>query len=132
MRLLAMAQERVYRGDGHHGSRRRNAGAARTAAFENRPGAAWRRPGILHTTSRPVDGHAPDMRSTGICSGSTPRATATEGGRIKAADFAKIYRDSGYYDALFKSMVAYDFARMGLPVVRRANAEIGPGRAAIR
>ena len=48
-----------------------------------------------------------------------------EGGRIKAADFAKIYRDRPFYEAAFYSLVAEDFARAGLPMERRADGKWG-------
>ena len=48
-----------------------------------------------------------------------------EGGRIKAADFAKIYRDRPFYEAAFYSLVAEDFARLGLPIERRPDGKWG-------
>ena len=68
--------------------------------------------GYLHTTARPVPRtHAPDPHPHWhmFCFNAT--RDPVEGGRIKAADFAKIYRDRPFYEAAFYSLVAEDLIR---------------------
>jgi conjugative relaxase-like TrwC/TraI family protein len=123
-RLLAMAQRRVIEVAGiiedDVETRVRKDGA-----FENRPGVGLAGAGYLHTTARAVEGFAPDPQIHWHMFGFNATWDGVEGGRIKAADFSKIYASSGYYDALFNALVAYDFARLGLPVVNRGKGRWG-------
>ena len=48
-----------------------------------------------------------------------------EGGRIKAADFAMIYRDRPFYESVFYSLVAKDFVDARLPIERRPDGKWG-------
>lgn len=94
-------------------------------AFENRPGDGLIWAGHRHTTSRPVDGQPPDPHPHWhmFCFNAT--RDGGEGGRVKAADFANIYRDKAYYEALFFSLVAGDFARLGHAVESREGGRWG-------
>ena len=94
-------------------------------AFENRPGDGLAWAGFLHTTARPVPGFAPDPHPHWhmFCFNAT--RDLVEGGRIKAADFAKIYRDRPFYEAVFYSLVAEDLAEARLPIERRPDGKWG-------
>jgi conjugative relaxase-like TrwC/TraI family protein len=94
-------------------------------AFENRPGDGLAWAGFLHTTARPVPGFAPDPHPHWhmFCFNAT--RDLVEGGRIKAADFAKIYRDRPFYEAVFYSLVAKDLADARLPIERRPDGKWG-------
>ena len=69
-------------------------------AFENRPGDGLAWAGYLHTTARPVDGQPPDPHPHWHMFTFNATRDPVEG-RIKAADFANIYRDRPYYEAVF-------------------------------
>src|SRR4051794_3372870 len=122
--LLAMVQERVLQVcdaiEADVETRVR-----RDGAFENRPGDGMAVAGHRHTTARPVAGQVADPHVHCHMFGFNATRDGVEGGRIKAADFANIYRDSAYYESLFLSLVSHDFARLGLPVVRRENGKWG-------
>ena len=94
-------------------------------AFENRPGDGIVYGGYLHTTARPVPGSPPDPHPHWhmFCFNAT--RDPVEGGRIKAADFAKIYRDRPFYEAAFYSLVAQDLTEAGLPIERRPDGKWG-------
>ena len=97
----------------------------RDGAFENRPGDGLIIAGFRHTTSRPVDGQPPDPHPHWHMFAMNATRDRAEGGRIKAADFGNIYRDRPYYEALFFSLVAEDFAREGLSLEHRAGGKWG-------
>lgn len=97
----------------------------KNGAFENRPGDGLAWAIFRHTTARPVDDQVPDPHPHWHCFTFNATRDPAEGGRIKAADFANIYRDRPYYEALFFSLVAEDFQRMGWPVERREGGKWG-------
>lgn len=97
----------------------------REGAFENRPGDGLVWAGFLHTTARPVDGQVPDPHPHWHLFAFNVTRDGVEGGRFKAADFANVYRDRPYYEALFFSLVAKDLAGEGLPVERRQGGKWG-------
>src|SRR6202034_3888678 len=67
-------------------------------AFENRSGDGLVWAGYLHTTARPVDGKPPDPHPHWHMFAFNATRDPVEGGRIKAADFARIYRDRPFYE----------------------------------
>jgi conjugative relaxase-like TrwC/TraI family protein len=97
----------------------------KNGAFENRPGDGLAYAGFLHTTARPVKNFAPDPHPHWhmFCFNAT--RDNVEGGRIKAADFAKIYRDRPFYESVFFSLVANDLADARLPIERRPEGKWG-------
>jgi conjugative relaxase-like TrwC/TraI family protein len=97
----------------------------RDGAFENRPGDGLAFAIFRHTTARPVDDQAPDPHPHWHCFTFNATRDPAEGGRVKAADFANIYRDRPYYEALFFSLVAEDLKRMGWPIERREGGKWG-------
>ena len=97
----------------------------RKGAFENRPGDGLIWAGYRHTTSRPVDGQPPDPHPHWHMFAMNATQDAVEGGRVKAADFGNIYRDRPYYEALFFSRVAGDFAELGHAIQRREGGKWG-------
>jgi conjugative relaxase-like TrwC/TraI family protein len=94
-------------------------------AFENRPGDGLIIAGFRHTTARPVDGQPPDPHPHWHMFAMNATTDLVESGRIKAADFANIYRDRPYYEAVFFSRVAADFAEMGHAIERRTDGKWG-------
>ena len=94
-------------------------------AFENRPGGGLAWAGFFHSTARPVGGQAPDPHPHWHMFAFNATKDDQENGRIKAADFATIYRDRPYYEALFFSAVAGDFAERGYALERRAGGKWG-------
>ncbi len=94
-------------------------------AFENRPGDGLVWAGFRHTTARPVKNLPPDPHPHWhmFCFNAT--RDPVEGGRIKAADFANVYRDRPFYEAVFYSLVAGDLAEAGLPIERRPDGKWG-------
>jgi conjugative relaxase-like TrwC/TraI family protein len=93
-------------------------------AFENRPGDGLAFAAFFHSTARPVAGQAPDPHPHWHLFAFNATNDREEG-RIKAADFAAIYRDRTYYEACFYSLVAEDFAEAGYPIDRRADGKWG-------
>ena len=83
-------------------------------AFENRPGDGLAYGG-LPAHDRPAGGRAsrPIRIPTGTCSAFNATRDPVEGGRIKAADFANIYRDRPFYEAAFYSLVAKIWRKPG-------------------
>ena len=102
----------------------------RTERSRTAPATGWPVAGFMHTTARPVDGKPPDPHPHWhmFCFNATRDA---EEGRIKAADFANIYRDRAFYEALFFSLVAQDFRRMGLCHRTPRERQMGHGRAGV-
>ncbi len=94
-------------------------------AFENRPGDGLVWAGFLHTTARPVKNFAPDPHPHWHMFNFNATRDNVEGGRIKAADFANIYRDRPFYESVFYSLVAKDLAAAGLPIERRPGGKWG-------
>jgi conjugative relaxase-like TrwC/TraI family protein len=92
---------------------------------ETRPGDGLVWGCFFHPTARPVDGQPADPHPHWhfFCFNAT--RDNEEGGRIKAANLANIYRDRPYYQTLFFSKVAAEFKRLGLPVVRRPDGTWG-------
>ena len=90
----------------------------RGMAFENRPGSGLAWAGFLHTTARPVDGMPPDPHPHWHLFAFNATKDPVEQ-RIKAADFANVHRDRAYFEAVFYSLVARDFAGAGYPIERR-------------
>ena len=99
-------------------------------AFENRPGDGLAWAGFLHTTARPVPGSA--ARSASALAHVLLQRHARPGRRrrIKAAEFANIYRDRPFYEAVFYSLVAEDFAEARLADRAAGRRQMGSGRAA--
>ena len=123
-RLLAMAGERAGQVMGMIEADVETR-VRRNGAFENRPGDGLVWAGFLHTTARPVPGQVADPHPHWHLFAFNVTRDGVEGGRFKAADFANVYRDRPYYEALFFSLVAKDFAREGLPVERREGGKWG-------
>ena len=123
-RLLAMAGERAEQVMGMIEADVQTR-VRRNGAFENRPGDGLVWAGFLHTTARPVDGQVPDMHPHWHLFAFNVTRDGVEGGRFKAADFATIYRDRPYYEALFFSLVAKDLAGEGLAIERRQGGKWG-------
>jgi conjugative relaxase-like TrwC/TraI family protein len=122
--LLAMVERRVYEVMGiieaDVETRVRKDGA-----FENRPGSGLAYAGFFHTTARPVEGQIADPHPHWhmFCFNAT--RDGAEDGRIKAADFANIFRDRPYYEALFYSRVAADFQQLRRAIERRPEGKWG-------
>jgi conjugative relaxase-like TrwC/TraI family protein len=121
--MLAMVERRVYQVMGMIEADVETR-VRKDGAFENRPGDGLAYAGYRHTTSRPVDGQPPDPHPHWHMFAFNATRDAVEA-RIKAADFANIYRDRSYYEAVFYSLVAGDFAEAGLPIERRADGKWG-------
>jgi conjugative relaxase-like TrwC/TraI family protein len=121
--MLAMVERRVYQVMGMIEADVQTR-VRKDGAFENRPGDGLAYAGYLHTTSRPVGDLPADPHPHWHVFTFNATNDPVEH-RIKAADFANIYRDRPFYEAVFYSLVAGDFARMGLPVERRADGKWG-------
>lgn len=94
-------------------------------AFENRPGDGILFAGHRHTTARQVGNLPPDPHPHWHMFTFNVTRDPQEGGRTKAADFANIYRDSAYYQALFYGLVAEDFLGLGHAIERREHGGWG-------
>jgi conjugative relaxase-like TrwC/TraI family protein len=121
--LLAMVEGRVYQVMGmiedDVETRVRKDGA-----FENRPGEGLAYAGYRHTTARPVGDQPPDPHPHWHMFAFNATRDSVEG-RIKAADFANVYRDRPFYEALFYSLVTQDLAQVGLPIELRPDGRWG-------
>jgi conjugative relaxase-like TrwC/TraI family protein len=96
----------------------------RHGAFTNRDTGNMCWAGFLHTTSRPVNGQPPDPHPHWHMFTFNATADPVEE-RIKAIEMANVYRDRPYYEAVFFSLVAKDFAERGYPIERRADGKWG-------
>ena len=96
--LLAMVERAGRSGHADDRGRCRNAGAEGRGLREPRPARAGLG-GYLHTTARPVPGTSPDPHPHWHMFAFNATRDPVEGGRIKAADFANIYRDRPFYEA---------------------------------
>jgi conjugative relaxase-like TrwC/TraI family protein len=97
----------------------------KNGAFENRPGDGMAFAVHRHTTARAVKKQAPDPHPHWHAFGINATRDGVEGNRLKAFDMARIYEESAYYESEFLSLVSHDFAKLGLPVVRRENGKWG-------
>lgn len=123
--LLAMVERRVYQVMGMIEADVQTR-VRKDGAFENRPGDGLAYAGFMHTTSRLAYGWTiPDPHPHWHMFAFNATKDGEEGGRIKAADFANIYRDRPYYEAVFFSLVADDFQRLGRATERRAGGKWG-------
>jgi conjugative relaxase-like TrwC/TraI family protein len=121
--MLAMVERRVYQVMGMIEADVETR-VRKDGAFHNRPGDGLVGAAFMHTTARPVEGLPSDPHPHwhAFCFNVT---NDPEELRLKAADFANIYRDRPFYEAVFYSLVAEDFAKMGLPIERRADGKWG-------
>jgi conjugative relaxase-like TrwC/TraI family protein len=74
---------------------------------------------FVHTTARPVDG-VPDPHLHAHCFVFNTTWDGQEG-RWKAGQFSGLKRDAPYFEAVFHSRLARNFAELGLPIERTKN-----------
>ena len=74
-----------------------------------------------HTTSRPVNGHPPDMNEhTHLL---VFNATKRDDGKILAGQFGNIKRDGEYYSALFDALYAGELEKLGFRIERQGGKQ---------
>jgi conjugative relaxase-like TrwC/TraI family protein len=93
-------------------------------AFANRDTGNMCWASFYHSTARPVDGKPPDPHPHWHMFTFNATHDPVEG-RVKAIEMANVFRDRPYYEAVFYSLVAKDFAQMGYPIERRADGKWG-------